>query len=260
MLSPEPHTNLPRHQLSDVICQLRFPEIAQLRTSLPGKFQEAIRFRFPVFTANKELRPPKLAGTPGNFHMENPTSVTNYAFSSDDGGYRINLTATFISLSCSHYTNWQDFSNMLDMPLAAFIQIYQPEFFQRIGLRYLNFISRKALSLGATPFRNLIAPAYLGPLQQDGIPEQSFSRCTVDSDFLLRNGARVRLHAGPGFVHKGRQKDPEIKFILDFDFYAAGNLPVSSSADVLTKLHSQAYPLFRSAITQELWDAMNNSL
>ena len=80
----------------------------------------------------------------------------------------------------------------------------------------------------------------------------------MDSDLVLKNGARVKIHSGPGFVRKGRQKDPEMKFILDFDFYAAGNLPVSSSADVLNKLHSQAYPLFRSAITQELWDAMNN--
>lgn len=259
MFSPEPHTFLPRHQLSEVICQLRFPGIDRLRTSLPGEFQEAVRSRFPAFTANKELRPPKLAGVPGNFHLENSDAAMNYAFTSDDGHYRINLTENFISLSCSSYTGWQDFSNMLDMPLAAFIRIYQPQAFQRIGLRYLNFISRRALFLEETPFRKLIAPSYLGPMQQDFIPEGAFSRCTVDSDLLLRNGVRVKLHAGPGFVQKGKQKDPEIKYILDFDFYAAGNLPVSSSADVLNKLHSQAYPLFRSAITQELWDAMNNS-
>ena len=258
MFSPEPNPLLPRHQLSEVICQLRFPGIDRLRTSLPGEFREAICSRFPGFAANKELRPPKLAGIPGNFHLENSHPGTNYAFTAGNGDYRINLTENFISLSCSRYTGWQDFSNMLDLPLAAFIRIYQPQTFGRIGIRYLNFISRRALSLEETPFRELIAPAYLGPMQQDFIPEQAFSRCTVDCDLLLKNGARVKIHSGPGFVRKGRQKDPEIKFILDFDFYAAGNLPVSSSADVLNKLHSQAYPLFRSAITQELWDAMNN--
>lgn len=260
MLFSESHANLPKHQLSEVICQLRFPAIADLRTRLPGEFQQAVCSLFPVFTAKKEAQPPRLEGGPGNFALDNPSSVTNYAFSTDSNNFRINLTENFISLSCSHYTNWKDFSRMLDMPLAAFIQIYKPSGFQRIGLRYLNFISRRQLSLEGTSFCNLITPAFLGPIQLEHLPEQAFSRCSVDSEFLLNTGVRVKLHAGPGFVRRGIQKDPEMKYILDFDLYLSGNLPVSSSAHALEKLHSQAYPLFRSAITKELWDAMNDSL
>lgn len=259
MFSGEHQNNLPNHQLAEVICQLRFPEVSDLRSSLPSDFREAINSSFPVFTAGKDLRPPKLSGTPGNFHLENAPAITNFAFASSNGGYRINLTENFISLTCTQYTGWEDFAAMLDMPLAAFIRIYTPACFQRIGLRYMNFISRKRLSLEDVPFRELISPAFTGPLQLGIVPEQSFSRCSVDSDFPLKSGTRVKLHAGPGYVQRGPQKDPEMKFILDFDLYAAGRLLVDHCASILSNLHSQAYPLFRGAITQKLFDAMNNS-
>ena len=41
----------------------------------------------------------------------------------------------------------EEFAARLDQPLAAFLQIYQPAHFDRVGLRYVNFISRQALRL-----------------------------------------------------------------------------------------------------------------
>ena len=157
MLSQEPRCNYREHQLGEVICQLRFPEILAIGAEAPVAFQEAIREDYPGFLRRQDTPPPKVTGAPGHFALENSQPIVNYQFTSMDGVWRVNLTSTFISLTCTHYTGWEDFAARLDKPLAAFIRLYKPGFFQRVGLRYLNFISRKALQLEGVPFSQLIS-------------------------------------------------------------------------------------------------------
>lgn len=245
-----------RNPLGEVICQLRFPEILKIRVDVPAEFQEVIRDEFPQYVSRKEVPAPKLTGLPGSFHLENQPETMNHQFSSKDGVWRVNLTSKFISLACSCYTCWEDFARKLDKPLATFIQLYKPAYFERVGLRYLNFISRKKLDLENIPFSALIAPCYLGPLGEADISEQAAARCSVDAELSIRGGCKVKLHAGPGVVKRNGQADPEVKFIFDQDLYMAGNIPVNHSAGALQTLHSQAYPIFRGAITEQLHNAL----
>lgn len=256
MFSSEERCVYRHNPLADVICQLRFPEILTIGANLPVDFQEAIRADFPRFDTRQETPAPKLTGTPGNFTVQNQPAIVNYQFTSADGVWRVNLTSKFISLTCSRYTCWEEFAKKLDKPLAAFIKLYQPAYFERVGLRYLNFISRKELSLENTPYRDLIAPCWLGPLALDSTNETGFSRSSVDAEFAIRGGCRAKVHAGPGNVKRGGKADPELKFVLDMDLYMPGNVAVNLSAGALQTLHSQAYPLFRGAITDTLHDAM----
>ena len=242
-----------RHnQLAEVICQLRFPEILSIEANAPVEFQEAIRQEFPQFQRRQEMPVPQLNGLP----VKGANPITNYQFASADGAWRVNLTSKFISLTCSRYTRWEDFAGKLDKPLAAFIRIYKPAYFERVGLRYLNFISRQALDLMGTPFRELIRPCYLGPLLEEDVQEAAVGRATVDLEMAIRGGCRVKLHAGPGHVKRGNQQDKEVKFIFDQDLYMPGQLPVNLSAGALQTLHSQADSIFRGAITDTLHDAM----
>ena len=213
MFSTENRCIYRANQLAEVICQLRFPEILSIGANLPVQFQEAIRDQFPQYLRRQDNAAPRVTGAPGHFTLENQPAVTNYQFTSADGVWRVNLTSRFISLTCSRYTCWEDFAKKLDKPLAAFIQIYKPAYFERVGLRYLNFISRSALGLEGTPFSQLIAPCYLGPLALDGISEPSVTRCSVDTELGIRGGCRVKLHAGPGLVKRNGQQDKEVKDI-----------------------------------------------
>ena len=240
------------NQLGEVICQFRFPEILSIGTTVPAVFQEAIRDEYPRYAAKQETPAPKLTGAPGNFRVENQPTTINYQFTSEDGIWRINLTSTFISLACSRYTCWEDFAKKLDKPLAAFIQIYKPAYFDRVGLRYLNFLSRSDLQLEDTPFSELIAPCYLGPLSEEDVAEPSVTRCSVDAEMAIRGGCRVKIHAGPGLVKRNGQPDKEVKFIFDQDLFMPGQVPVNLSAGALQTLHSQAYSIFRGAITDTL--------
>ncbi len=244
MFSKEPHVIYHRNPLGEVICQLRFPEILAIGAKDPVDFQEAIRADFPQFSRRMEK-------VPGQ-----EKAVVNYQFATADNVWRVNLTQKFISLACSRYSCWEDFAARLDKPLAVFIQIYRPAYFERIGLRYVNFISRKALDMEGTPFRELIADRYLGVLADEELAETNAARSTVDADFALRGGCRVKLHAGPGQVRRGNQTDGEVKFIFDQDLFMPGKISPNLSAPALQTLHAQAWSLFRDAITDTLHDAM----
>lgn len=248
------------NQLGEVICQLRFPEILTIAANIPDRFQEAIRDEYPQYSVRKEVPAPKISGTPGNFHLENQPQTINYQFVSEDGTWRVNLTSRFISLSCSRYTCWEDFAGKLDKPLAAFIKIYKPAYFERVGLRYLNFISRKELELDGLPFSRLIAPGYLGLLAEEDVADNAVSRCTTEAELTIRGGCKVKLHAGPGMVKKNGQSDNEVKFIFDQDLFMPGKVPVNMSAGALQTLHSQAWSIFRGAITDTLHEAMGPEL
>ena len=49
MFSHESRCEYRCNQLAEVICQLRFPEILTIGTTVPDRFQEAIRMDFPGF-------------------------------------------------------------------------------------------------------------------------------------------------------------------------------------------------------------------
>jgi len=257
MFSKEPRCIYSRNQLAEVICQIRFPEILTIGENIPADFQECIRDEYPVYSSRKEPMPPRITGVPGSLSLENQQPSINYQFASPDGIWRVNLTSKFISLACTRYTRWEEFAKQLDKPLAAFIRLYRPAYFERVGLRYLNFFSRKSLDLDQVPFSSLFTPTYLGPLSDDEMQEASTSRCSIDFESAIPGGGRVKLHAGPGFVKQNGIKDGEIRFIFDQDLFMQGNLAANLSAGILQTLHRQADAIFRGAITDTLHKAMD---
>lgn len=256
MFSTEDRCHYGSNPLAEVICQLRFPEILAVSAGDPVEFQEAIRADYPIFLRRQEIPAPRLTGIPGNMAVQNQKPITNYQFSSADGHWRVNLTNKFISLTCTNYTTWEAFAAHLDKPLAAFIQIYKPAHFERVGLRYLNFISRTSLGLEGVPFRELIRPCYLGPLAEADVAEIATTRCSVDCELTIRGGCRAKLHAGPGLVKRGGMEDKEVKFIFDQDLFMTGQLQLNLAVGALQTLHSQADSIFRGAITDKLHEAM----
>ena len=242
----------------EVICQLRFPTILSIESREPADFQEEIRARFPLYARRQESLPASVFRCTGNTsESRSLETVTNYHFVTEDHLWKLNLTKNFISLSTLRYTGWEDFAAKLDKPLAAFIRIYKPAYFERVGLRYLNFISRFDLGLEGVPFSELISPCYLGPLMEEDISETAASRCSVDAEMAIRGGCRVKLHAGPGMTKQNGQADKEVKFIFDQDLYMPGQLQLNLVAGALQTLHSQADSIFRGAITDKLHEAMD---
>lgn len=256
MFSDSERVHYAKAQLAEVVCQLRFPSILRIAAEEPADFQECIRATYPRYSRIVEKQQPKLVPTPRGVQKQEQPDVINYQFLSEDGLRRVNLTSGFISLATGAYTSWEDFARALDEVLAHCIEVYRPAYFERIGLRYINIFSRRALELENVPFSDLFQPAYLGLLGEDDVPESAFRQASQDVELALPNGCRVKLHAGPGLARKNGVEDKEVKFILDQDLYLAGKTELPRAASVLNTLHLHAGRILRGAITPQLHEAM----
>jgi len=243
-----------KSQLIETICQLRFPPILSIDAKAPADFQEEIREIFPRY----ECRQEKLPGGDGQ-------TVKNHHFISADGSCKLSLTKNFIALSTVRYGGWARFAHMLDEALCQFIRIYKPAYFERIGLRYLNGFSRAALGLSDRRWNDLLQSQYLGVLDDDAVEEADVVKCAVDMERKLDSRCVVKVHAGPGSIRRTIRteqgmktvQEPETRFILDLDIYAAGNIPLNTAAETLELLHSHADQIFSDAITDLLHEAMD---
>ena len=249
-----------KNQLLEVICQLRFPTILSISAREPADFQDAIRDEYPKYQRLEERPAPKISGAPGNVRLEEQKPVTNYQFLSVDSKWKVNLTNSFIALATPTYTNWEDFAAKLDKVLAGFIPIYKPAYFERVGLRYINAVSRKALGLEGVPFRELFQPGYLGLLGEDDVQETAFARSGQDIEMKLQGGCNAKMHVGPGMIQRGKVKDDEVRFILDIDIFMSGNVPVNTCVPALNTVHIHADRIFAGAMTRKLHEAMEPSL
>lgn len=257
LYSDHPRVHYEKAQLAEVICQLRFPSILSIGAREPVDFQDAVRGMFPRYAAKEEPLAPKPA-LPGG-KPEPPRTAVNYNFISADGHWKLNLTSGFISLSTVAYPGWEIFGQHFDLPLAQFIRIYQPAFFERIGLRYVNIFSRRALDLEGEPWRELISAPYLGVLAAEDVEESATRKCSVDVDINLDSTCRAKIHAGPGMVKQNlpnAAQDPEVKFILDMDLYMGGQIDPRMAAGGLETLHGHSTPLFQGAVTDKLHSAL----
>ena len=243
--------------LIEVICQLRFPTILSIGSTEPAQLQELIRSDFPKYVARQEQQPLKITNPNSpQPQIERQPPITNHNFISTDGLWKINLTKDFIALSTLRYTSWEEFAQKLDKVLALFIQTYRPAFFERIGLRYVNAVSRNRLGLQEELWDDLINAPFIGVLSEPDVNEKAAAKCALDVELSLGESRRLKLHAGPGMLGDGK-KDPEPKFILDNDLSVVEKqIPAQRIAGDLDVLHDYAVRLFNAAITDELRDAM----
>ena len=251
------YENAPAHE---VICQLRFPTILSINDTEPAEFQEAIRDTFPQYVRRQETVAPKVIAQPdGKVQVDRQPPISNYHFLSADGKWKLNLTRDFIALSTLRYPGWEEFARYLDKPLAYFIKLYHPAYFQRVGLRYVNIISRQKLGLEDYSWPELIAPAYVGALAEPDVREEDCLNCGCDLLLRLDNSCRAKIHASPGRIKSPAPnipQDPELKFILDLDLSMSGNVSPTMAAAALETLHVHGGTLFEGAVTDRLREAM----
>ena len=257
LFSDRPRSHYRNAPVHEVICQLRFPTILSINNVEPADFQEAIRDTFPQYARRQDVPAPQ--PMPQGANAPRPASVTNYHFLSEDSHWKLNLTKDFIALSTIRYPGWEEFARHLDKALAAFIQTYKPAYFQRVGLRYVNLISRKRLDLEDTPWTDLIAPAYTGALKDPDVREEDFLSYSTDLNLKLDSSCHAKIHAGLGRIQvkiPNAPQDPEVKFVFDMDLSMGGNVSCTMAAGALETLHIHGGRIFEGAIRDELRDAL----
>ena len=136
-----------KNPLREVVCQLRFPRILKIEAEVPVDFQEHIRKQFPIYKENvPEIMPPVIREMiPGQIADALPRQRRTHEFYSKDRKWRVGLTSSFIALTTYSYDRWGNFYSRIQDLLQVFNETYEPAFFTRIGLRYINLIDRSAI-------------------------------------------------------------------------------------------------------------------
>ena len=256
MFSNEARCILEKNALLEVICQLRFPEILKIEAAAPAEFQDAIRVDYPQYSKKIEQLPPQVVDS----KPVPQGTVNNYQFVSENSQWKVSLTKGFIALSTHGYTRWEEFARRLDLILAAFIKTYEPAYFTRVGLRYINAFNKKKLELVDYSWRELIQPGYLGLMGDEDAQEKAFVKNEQTVNAAMPGGAKANIKCGPATVHKvnnlTKQSTQENVFMLDLDLFMDGKTPINHAVPALNIVHGNADSLFRGAVTDTLLDAM----
>lgn len=246
-----------KNPLTKVICQLKFPPILKIDTEIPDKFQEKIRDGFPEYREKGQIALPIFK----NAQIDIPADVlqafkstgnTNYEFASEDKVWTINLTRTFISLSTTKYEKREEFREHLNVPQQAFIDIYKPTAFSRVGLRYIDIIKKSELKLDDVPWSELLKPHFLWLLGSSDVNEniRSFqATCEIELDDKI-SIARIIMGLVDG------QESEEECLMIDTDFFTTKKTAITDVDSKLNYFHEQGSNLIQWLITEPLHKAM----
>lgn len=238
-----------RAPLEQVICQLRFPPILKVEAQLPVDFQEQIRASFPLF-ARASTGPAMPAELLQLFGA--PAVPTGYEFKTTDESAAISLTQDSLALTVSKYTCWEDFKGVFVPAIEALISIYRPTYINRIGLRYINKINRNLLGLQSVEWKDLLSPYVAGEFAIS-----AWAAGAVEARRIIR----VKLDQADDwllFQHGLTEEEPvqSRSYLLDFDFYAEGNISNDATKSTIDRLNGYSGRAFQWAISGELRDAL----
>jgi uncharacterized protein (TIGR04255 family) len=256
LFPPSPRVVYEKAPLSQVVCQLRFPQILRIESQPPADFQDRIKSLFPlverVLPQLPANMPPELAQMIGAQFAGAP----NFMFQTEDKTSTINLVSNAISFKTTKYERWERYCELFIPALEALIDIYGPSFFERIGLRYINSIDREKLDIADTKWVELLRPEILGELSTPG-----FETMAVDlarNIRLLSPDGQSALFLQHGFIK--RKSDPStIAYRLDFDFYRDGKTEIRDARDTINHLNSMVGRAFRWCITDTLHNILGPS-
>jgi len=240
--------------LHEVVCQTRFPVDLRLEKDPPADFQQRVRATFPLLERNTQsivgTLPTEVAKA---FEaMGRPSGTTTvWQFATEDGKTQLELAKDNLTLISRSYDTWEHFWDQFRGSLDAFVELYEPPFFVRIGLRYKNLLRRSLLGLDKAPWNELLKGPVLGELAANEIREKALEATRNLLVTLPEREAKARLQHG--FV-QGEGSDEQC-YLLDCDSFVE-RTEVDHAHDAIAYLHQHATRYFRWCITDRLHRAM----
>jgi uncharacterized protein (TIGR04255 family) len=232
----KPEVRLGKSPLAEVICQVKFSPILRISKEQPIQFQEAIRDYFPSLKVEQGVRL-QFPGVDGSGEPNVEAIPRIYRFSTLDGNANIALAVDFYALSLKKYTHWQDFLDEFGLVMGSVNDIYRPSFATRIGLRFINrFTKKNTSSKDISEILGLFRQELTCLIQAESWDEP----LEMLSQTVIGDG-KAKLALRTGF---GKEKN-EPYFLLDFDYYEEGQLPLTNLIKRIERYHSRIYQAFR---------------
>lgn len=243
-----------RNPLVEVVCQLRFPPILKISHQEPVDFQDAIRFKYPLFEPTRVQLPSEISQVVQQLGLPLQSDIA-YNFKSEDQKWSLSLTKDFIALTTSSYERYEQFKQRLEEALEIFETIYKPSFYTRIGLRYQDLVIRSKLGIEDKTWSELIAKHVASELHE---PNFSPSIQTIMKSLVLRTEVgQINLNHGLVNVKEAQSDNNEVAYLFDADFYTEQKIEGNRDVwNLLNQFNKSAGRLFRWSITDSLHNAM----
>lgn len=251
-----PRVNYEITPLDSVICQFRFPTILKIDAETPSAFQEKVRSKFPFYNPKNAVQlPPDIPPQVAAMISRDMAGQNLHEFVSEDGNWVLSLTRDFIALTCKKYDRWENFKSWLKIGTDALVELYEPAFFIRVGLRYSDTIIRSSLGLEDKSWGSLLKPVIGGALSDAEIHDdiQHIAHQLV---------MKLPLPDSAIQVNHGLNNSPsgESTYIIDADLYISKRTEIAHAVNELDSLNKQSRLFFRWCITDELHNAMRPTI
>ena len=258
-LTKHPRTEYKNNILFEVIFQARFPQIIRIANEQPVSFQDQIRKKgFPETKIKKATDFPSVIPLPEQIRKAlSGLDDDEYMFFSEDGMWQITLAKDFIALQCTDYKNYTEFEKRLRTMLEIFWEEYDPNYFNRIGLRYRNLANKSIL--GTDKDIREFVPAHVAPELQESIKDEVE---VIEKTLLLKDGTatvNVRYVYGElsgkfGIYNLNNEKS----YIIDIDCYTTEKKRKVEDAIITSRTFNQGNirNIFQWSITDTLREAM----
>ena len=248
-----------KNPLTQVIAELRFPPILKIGAEDPAPFQDRLRRDYPLYrrAGTAADLPPQIAGLIKQLNIGSALETPSHAFSTEDGLRTVTLARDSLAVETKAYRTWEDFGSRVNEARTALEEIYQPSFYTRIGLRYVDVIDRRNLGLEGDAWSDLINRKLIGLLAATEITDEVSEILSVASIRLSHTaGASVRLQHGIQSKQVAPSDVPHSVYVVDADFSTQERSACNNVPSVLGGFNRVAGNLFRWAITPRLTSAL----
>ncbi len=220
-----------------VVCQVRFPPILKLAAGQPpDEFQAGLKELYPVSSRDETI---EITGGPG----QPPRLFRHWKFEDKDSNWTVTLGDTFVSLETARYSRFRDFLDRFEQMLDLARRLYPIELRERLGLRYIDRISKEV--------NPALPDDWLQKVQSDLLPLRALKgdgqaqKGQFESRFA--DGSCI-VTIRSSFVEAGFAGADCDAFVLDTDCYSPQRADVSGIRECLERFKVTAYNIFRWAI------------
>ena len=240
--------------LQKVVCQLRFPEILKIASELPSHFQDRIRSQYPYYEEENAYFPAEIAGIAEQLSNIGSLKILegpNHRFTSENEEKHVNLTQGFIALTDNDYKSWENFSATMNLVAKALEEEYKPNFYTRIGLRYIDIIDREKIGLNGIAWAELLNPTLIGLLADTNLQTApTYINSEAEFDISTEGVSKVRLRHGLIY------RDGQVQYLIDTDCYTEERSEFDAIPAILNSFNRTAGNLFRWTLSTKLRDAL----
>ena len=248
-----------RNPLVEVVCQFRFPTILRIREKQLADFQDMIQKDYPIYSPQEpsfevsRQAPRELTTMIDQMNIPIPPEFIVHRFSTKDSQRFISLRDEFMALAEKKYERWESFREEIIKAEDALRKVYKPAFYSRVGLRYRDIISRHSLELTNIKWQDLLQKHIIAEL---GDKEVSDAIRRIQTRVIIEipdvpNG-RIALNHGL-IIPNGSVEEC---YLIDADFSVERQEGVDEPFKILYEFNRMAGRLFRWAIKEKLYKAM----